>query len=224
MIGAPSAPALRDAITFAAGEFAARRTRRSNAFDEAVAWRELVACVVGSATRYEHALGATEVICALLPAPWAMSDIDWEDLRIKLGDGTVRLPTRFPREHGRYLVAAVESLYRDGIGLTPWVTTQSPAVIRRDLVARLPGVGPKQASLLLLNLGVTDDMAVLDRHVLRYLSWIGLLATRRPPRSLAEYEETEAIFRTHSAGLGHAIVDVDRAVWLTLRVWNEVAH
>ncbi len=96
--------------------------------------------------------------------------------------------------------------------------------MRSALVGQLLGIGPKQASLLLLNLAATDDVAVLDRHVLRYMTWVDVIDDDRPPRTLREYEVVEALFREHARSFGFAVVDVDRAVWLTSRMWGEVCQ
>lgn len=221
---APPPTALGSAVAFAAHEFALRRRGASGALDGAVAWRELVACVVGGGTRYELALSATDVICELIPEPWSISSREWQNVRVRLASASLRLPTRFPNQHGRYLVSAVDRLYRDGDGLLAMLTTNEPETLRRQLVATLLGVGPKQASLFLSNMGLTDDMAVLDRHVLRYLAWVGLLPSERPPRSLTEYEAVERTFRAHATAFGHAVIDLDAAVWLTSRVWSQVAQ
>lgn len=222
MIAPPPSEALREAVAYAACEFARRRDVTPRAMDETVAWRELIACMVGGATRYEHAVAATDAICALLPTPWTLASPDWLRLRDQMSAGMLRLPTRFPREHSRYIAAAVDILYVRGDGLSTLLGGQPPIAMRRNLVALLPGIGPKQASLLLLNLGVTDDLAVLDRHVLRYMTWIEVIDSDRPPRGLREYEAAEAKFRAHAGALGHSVVDVDRAVWLTSRVWGKV--
>ena len=219
---APPDQALRAAVSFAAAEFASRRRPRRTAIDESAAWHELVACIIGGATRFEHAVAAAETIRSLIPTPWAMRPTEFRRLRADVDSGALRLPTRFPKEHARYLLSAVDTLYLHGSGISPLLSGLPATEMRRELVGRIPGVGPKQASLFLLNLGVTDDLAVLDRHVLRYMVWICAIDDDRPPRSIREYEATEARFRAHARVLGHSMVDVDRAVWLTARVWGEL--
>ena len=223
MISAPSLGNLRTAVSFAAEEFAQSRARQEKRLDEGMAWRELVACLVGGATRYEHAAAATDTICLQLPAPWNISRRAWRDIRSGFHNGAVVVPTRFPREHARYIASAIEVLYVGGGGLGAML--DGPAhVLRADLTRNILGIGPKQASLFLLNTGVTDDVAVLDRHVLRYMVWIGAIDGARPPRSLREYEAVESTFRDHAEALGFAVADLDRAAWLASKVWGEICQ
>jgi N-glycosylase/DNA lyase len=217
---APPAVALHRAVQYAAAEFGKRRTIK-RPVDEAWAWRELVACLIGGASRYEHAAAASQSICLNLPAPWTITASELGTLRSRVERGDIPVPTRFPRAHSHYILAAIDSIYVNGDGLCSLIADHAtPPVARATLVQALQGIGPKQASLLLLNLGVTDDLAVLDRHILRYMGWIGLRSNEQPPRSLREYEGIEDDFRSHCRLLGHAMIDVDRAVWLTSRIWS----
>ncbi len=96
MIARPPEHALRIAVAYAAAEFAGRRQGGPRTVDETFAWRELIACLIGGATRYEDALAATEAIYGLLPAPWAMSSADWEQLSQEIGTGMLKIPTEIP--------------------------------------------------------------------------------------------------------------------------------
>jgi N-glycosylase/DNA lyase len=217
---APPAAALHRAVQYAAAEFEKRRTI-TGPLDEAWAWQELVACLIGGASRYEHAAAASRTICSNLPAPWTITVRELGTLRSRVERGEIPVPTRFPRSHAQYILAAIESIYLNGDGLCRLIADgATPPVVRQTLVQTLQGIGPKQASLLLLTLGVTDDLAVLDRHILRYMAWIGLRSNEQPPRSLREYEGIEDDFRSHCRLLGQAMIDVDRAVWLTSRIWS----
>ena len=219
---APPAGALHRAVRYAADEFEKRRSV-TRPLDEAWAWRELVGCLIGGASRYEHAAAASQTICSSLPAPWTITARELGTLRSRVERGELPIPTRFPRSHAQYILAAIESIYLNGDGLCSLLADRgAPSVVRATLVQALQGIGPKQASLLLLNLGVTDDLAVLDRHILRYMAWVGLRIDEQPPRSLREYEGIEGDFRSHCRRLGRSMIDVDRAVWLTSRIWGEV--
>ena len=83
----------------------------------------------------------------------------------------------------------------------------------------IPGIGPKQASLFLRNVSYTCDLAILDIHVLRYMTWIEAVPNvSLPPRSLNEYEHIEEGFRRHAVELGVPVGSLDLAVWVTVRV------
>ncbi len=79
--------------------------------------------------------------------------------------------------------------------------------------------GPKQASLFLRNIGYSAYVAVLDIHVLTYMSWIGLTdAPLKSVSTIKKYESSETTFIEHSHSLGYAPDHFDIAVWVVVRV------
>ncbi|MDT4967868.1 MAG: N-glycosylase/DNA lyase [Acidobacteriota bacterium] len=64
---------------------------------------------------------------------------------------------------------------------------------RRDWLAgegRIKGLGYKEASHFLRNIGFSG-YAILDKHVLRSLSELGVIDSPKPPTTRARYIETE---------------------------------
>jgi N-glycosylase/DNA lyase len=92
-----------------------------------------------------------------------------------------------------------------------------PRAARRELVSLRCGLGPKQASLLLRNLGLAKDLAVLDSHILSFMRLTGLLTCTRPPTNLASYETIEDRFCGFSIGFGEPLDRLDVAVWAVMR-------
>ncbi len=121
------------------------------------------------------------------------------------------------RRKARYLVAA-RGLFRDTQGrwhlreqLQRWVL--DPPAARRWLVAQVPGMGFKEASHFLRNIGHGERLAILDRHILRHLVRYGVLAAL--PRSLTprRYQEVEARMQTFAEGLGIPLAHLDLLLW-----------
>jgi len=85
------------------------------------------------------------------------------------------------------------------------------------------GVGPKQASLFLANVGRGNDLAVLDTHVLDYLGLVGILQgpERRWPKTMRQYEAVEARFLSYSDLVRVPVPDLDTAVWVVMRVYKQ---
>jgi N-glycosylase/DNA lyase len=95
--------------------------------------------------------------------------------------------------------------------------------MRRILVADIPGLGPKQASMFLRNVGVTYDLAVLDTHVLHYMARqdlgsvsVGNISTFRA------YELVEEGVVRYANSLGYRTGFVDRAIWVTMKAAGEL--
>jgi N-glycosylase/DNA lyase len=86
-------------------------------------------------------------------------------------------------------------------------------------VSLASGVGPKQASLFLRNVGFANDLAVLDVHVLRYMDKMDLApAITQIVHTLEGYERIELAFCKHARDLGFPPLCFDLAVWIVMRV------
>ncbi len=145
--------------------------------------KELVGCVLGSQVRHEMAVAATEN----LEASGLMADRWWCN-SLDDGFGTMVFEVlsgncvglkhsggyRFPSARAQQLEKARNSLVR--IPLKDRVLSgKSPFEIRKQLISDIPGLGPKQASMFLRNIGMSYDLAILDVHVLRFLKIQALL-------------------------------------------------
>jgi N-glycosylase/DNA lyase len=87
------------------------------------------------------------------------------------------------------------------------------------LALEVSGLGPKQASLFLRNIGYATHVAVLDTHVLTYMSWVGL--TEAPIKSIPtvrKYEALEDAFIGHAYSFGQTPDRFDLAVWVVVKV------
>lgn len=190
--------------------------------DEPAMWRELVGCIVGSAGRYEQAVPSVDRVCTVLPDPRSHLALNSVDLMPILWSALIsRGPRpRFPRRFARQIADAAVELYGRRHGIRCLIESAPDAfTLRAWLVDFVPGLGPKQASLFIRNLSISNDVAVLDRHVLRYMAWVGLSSIGSPPPELSPYEAIEARLRLHADSLGLALADLDRAVWVAVRVW-----
>jgi len=113
---------------------------------------------------------------------------------------------------------------RDRLRHLPLRARLNPSIgakaLRLALVEDLPGIGPKQASMFLRNIGLTYELAVLDVHVLRYLQMIGLRRIVRIHR-LADYEQAEAVATHYAIECGRPVGLLDWAIWITMQAAAE---
>lgn len=94
-----------------------------------------------------------------------------------------------------------------------------PADTRAWLVTHAPGIGPKQASMFLRNVGASYDMAVIDRHISHYMVAIGLCDTMPSDLSrLFTYEGHENRLRRYAENLGYSVGILDWAIWIVMKV------
>lgn len=77
---------------------------------------------------------------------------------------------RFPNNKASYLVAARKVLTNGkGLDIKTRVNKKDPFKTREWLVKNIKGLGYKEASHFLRNIGLGKDMAILDVHILRNL-------------------------------------------------------
>ena len=212
--------------------YVARRHERrtSTPRSEAAMRRELVGCILGSQVRNEMAIRFTRrlVGAGLLQTKWwsrQKSPSFERRLVAELGNSgntSNCSKYRFPRSRSRQLAVIRDTLAQRS--LQSRVDAHSdPRELRRRLVCLFPGVGPKQASMFLRNVGATLELAVLDVHVLRFLAIQGLLPDRTTfCATLRSYERVESIFADYSRQLGFQPGLVDVAVWATMKAAERV--
>jgi len=85
--------------------------------------------------------------------------------------------------------------------------------LREWLVKNVLGLGYKEASHFLRNIGRNDGLAILDRHILRNLKRLGVI--RSIPKSISKkhYLEIEQRFSRFAIDLGIAIDELDLVFW-----------
>jgi N-glycosylase/DNA lyase len=88
-----------------------------------------------------------------------------------------------------------------------------PFKVREWLVENVRGLGYKEASHFLRNIGMGEDLAILDRHILRNLILYGVI--REVPKSLTRkrYLEMEMGMRGFSERVGIPSGELDLLFW-----------
>lgn len=160
--------------------------------------RELLFCLLGGhGVPFELAYSATHVLAPLevFSSHWDVDDLE-ASVRLELNqaqfeprrrDGHLRR-YRYPARKA-YLIARAAA----------WTWSQGPILERlaampgererRALLCECPGVGLKTASWVLRNIGLADELAVIDIHVLRALVDAGRVGEVRLPRDYLVVEE-----------------------------------
>lgn len=116
---------------------------------------------------------------------------------------------RYPRQRAGRLNVALTSIREN-----PPDTT-NPLSFRERMMG-LPGIGPKTASWIVRNHVGSDEVAILDVHVLRAGAMIGLFPeTYRLPR---DYEMLERRFLSFAAALQVRASVLDAIMWREMRI------
>ena len=187
-------------------------------------WRELVACILGSRVTFEAAYSAVKRMHEMLllsgSRRTACFDQYEQDARAALSGGYP-----FYRMRAKQIRRAAEHLYGTRGSIRGVLNTaRDGRSARRLLAAEVSGLGPKQASLFLRNIGYAKHVAILDVHVLTYMNWVGL--TDAPIKSVStvrKYETLEDAFIEHACSFGSAPDRFDLAVWVVVKAAKEKA-
>ena len=215
--------AIRD-VCEALGETERASTPWSNQSEDSL-WRELVACILGSRVRFEAAYSAVKRMHNMLllsgSRRTACFDQYEQDTGAALSEGYP-----FYRMRAKQIRHAAEYLYGTGGSIRDVLNAaRDGRGARRLLAAEVSGLGPKQASLFLRNIGYAKQVAVLDVHVLTYMNWVGL--TDAPIKSVStirKYETLEDVFIGHACSFGSTPDRLDLAVWVVVKAAKKEAQ
>jgi N-glycosylase/DNA lyase len=230
-----NADRIRQAVVCIAAEIDARVHNRpfTIATTDRELWLELTCCVLSSQVPYDSARAAAlriEEAGLLWHCDAAEPEILTQELTKLLStpflfNGRCRR-YRFPNIRARQIAAAFCAI-RDKWGSLSNLLSRNPDVrlARSWLVEHVPGVGPKQASMFLRNAAGALDLAILDRHVLHYMSALNLCSDATlEVTTMSRYELYEIQLRRHAQSLGHAVGLLDFAIWIVMRAASRIDH
>jgi N-glycosylase/DNA lyase len=195
-------------------------------------WQELACCVLSSQVPYPLAQAVASAIREdSLLAPLAPVDEGAYTARLSeilhrefIVDGRARR-YRFPNSKARQLAATRRTILETFGTLSAGLAAFDGAdEARLWFVTHAPGLGPKQASMFLRNCRDANDLAIIDRHVLRYMELAGLTGSNpNGPTGYLRYVEDEIALRRHSRAKGYILGWFDYAVWVVMRLSTRFA-
>jgi N-glycosylase/DNA lyase len=110
---------------------------------------------------------------------------------------------RFHNNKAQYIVFA-----RNHITIKDCLASLSSSQAREFLVAHIKGLGYKEASHFLRNVGY-DDVAIIDRHILRFLEYYTFIDKIPKIISKKKYLELEQLL----LGFGFSLSALDLMIW-----------
>jgi len=115
--------------------------------------------------------------------------------------------SRFHNKKAEYLVKARRSFDRSIL------SAGNILDVRRKIVDNIKGIGYKEASHFLRNIGLGKDIAILDRHILKNLKRYGVID--RVPSSISEksYLNIEESARSFAKSMGLGLEELDLLFW-----------
>ena len=178
---------------------------------------EIVACLLGG-----HGIPAEMGIAAFqhLKAAGIFHMSDWNPstiaqlLRTPLIIGGRAVVYRFWAQKARYIAAALNHVQE--------LRQPQTSVSLRDRLMTFPGIGPKTASWIVRNWSGSDEVAILDIHIVRAGLLMNLFS--RDERVEKNYREMEQRFVKFSAALNVAASHLDALIWHKMRSTPQIVN
>ena len=122
---------------------------------------------------------------------------------------------RFKKRKAKYIVEARKTFTRGNkICIKDVISSFSdPKEIREWLVENIKGMGYKEASHFLRNIGLGGDLSILDRHILKNLRLLGVIEDIPKTLTKKKYIEVEDKMRRFSKKIGIPLSHLDLLLW-----------
>jgi N-glycosylase/DNA lyase len=206
------------------------RRKKWNNMSEHELWEELCLCILSSNVPYELAKSAFLHLryARLLRPEWILRspsparEIAHElSRRIylpKKKDGYYR-KYRFPNIRAQNIVGAAKTLYLENSGLFRLLKNSNCEREARDFLAKnIAGVGLKEASHFLRNVGYSNSLAIIDSHVIAFLKEVEVVPQGRIKTiTHATYMRLEKILQDLCESLDLNLSIFDMAIWHYMR-------
>lgn len=128
---------------------------------------------------------------------------------------------RFGDSKAKYIVEARAIFTKDGrLFLKSHLSSfANPFELREWMVENVKGLGYKEASHFLRNVGLGEEFAILDRHILRNLKRMDVIAEVPVSITKKRYLEIEEKLRRFSREIGIPLADLDLLFWSRETGW-----
>lgn len=122
---------------------------------------------------------------------------------------------RFKNNKAGYIIDARRLFTRSGrIVIKSKIEGFEDALDARDwLVKNVKGMGYKEASHFLRNIGMGEDIAILDRHILKNLELLGVIEDVPKSLSKKKYFEIEERMKVFAKGIKIPMSHLDLLMW-----------
>ena len=114
---------------------------------------------------------------------------------------------RFAKQKGRYIAAALE--------LIAHVDESGDDRSLRDALVRLPGIGPKTASWIVRNWRESDQVSILDVHIIRAGRMLQLFDAKW--EVTRHYQQMEEAYLGFARAIRARASILDSVMWMTMR-------
>ncbi|MBI2085288.1 MAG: N-glycosylase/DNA lyase [Candidatus Aenigmarchaeota archaeon] len=120
----------------------------------------------------------------------------------------------FPDEKSKYIVEARDRFVSQNVNFIDFFKKfLSPAGAREWLIKNVGGLGRKEASHFLRNIGMGKNFAILDVHVMRNLKWFNVIEEIPEQLNDRKYMEIENKMKKFSDEISIPMDELDLLLW-----------
>lgn len=203
---------------------------------EDLLWQELVSCILGSRVRYEtakectihlHNQGLLSISDMLEAAQYFETSITKELNKPIFPPYANSRGSKYPfyKSKAQYIVRTGLEIYQNSLTCLKDILeiSKSEYEAREKLTNVCIGIGPKQASLFLRNIGYSEKLAILDTHIIQFMDLLDLRDKRGFSSSRSVYLQYEEVLQSYANSLGIKLSILDYAIWTVMRVARRVS-
>ncbi len=180
---------------------------KNNLVDDEKVFSELVFCLLTPQSKAKVCWRAVESIMEkkLLFKETPSKEEILEELR----------GVRFRNKKTENILKIRDRFIEDGkLNIRSWLNSfNNPLVFREWLVENITGMGYKEASHFLRNIGLGEDFAILDRHILKNLVKLGVIDSIPNSLSKKKYMEIEEKMKVFAENIGIPMSHLDFVLW-----------
>ncbi len=121
---------------------------------------------------------------------------------------------RFYKKKAQYLILALKLFSQTGaLRVKNKIDLDNSFEARQWLISNVKGLGYKEASHFLRNVGCGENLAILDIHILRQLKRLGIIDNIPKSISPRQYRDIEARLGEFSSKVGIPMAHLDLLFW-----------
>lgn len=201
-----------------------------NSLDESQLWNEIVFSILSSRVKYELALASfnnlkkSKIINdphKIIVSVEIVSDIESilkSPVSFFYNEKECISSFPFPKQRAKYIFRTAQNIYSHSSILEIIKSSPDAKYMREKLINICIGLGPKQISMCLNNFITSNNLAVLDAHILSYLKLLHIIKLDvMSVSSLRLYETIENKFIDYANKLSANIKKLDLSIWIVMR-------
>jgi N-glycosylase/DNA lyase len=188
--------------------------------------KELTLCILSSSIKYEVALLYTVKLDKSNYFVKAINNkLNEEQILncltepITMSGKSIRY--RFPKIRSSQLSKTINNIYENGDTIKRLLNKTNSSIEARDLfVSICSGIGYKQASMFLRNIGFGYDLAIIDTHIIDYLKLVNVIPLYMNVRSKSVYSKIENLYSEYAQSKQFDIKKLDVAIWNVMKIYK----